>query len=207
MNGGSLPMLGGPESQPGRQNAGVKKALTPFRSRDSRGQTGFTLIEVMVALMVLVLGVLGAAAMTLSALRDGKQAGLRTQATALAYEASEMVRWAGPANETIFTAGTTLAVTTCWTTSCSVSDMAKNDLNEWMIKVAAQLPNGTARICRDKTNLTSFTLCDNLATSPVVVKLRWDEKNNATAQGTFGTQNFTSAVNSVVLSVPITTNY
>lgn len=205
MNGGPVPMLGGHGCRGGLQNAGVEKALAPLPTR----QSGFTLIEVMVALMVLVLGVLGAAAMTLSALRDGKQSALRSQASALGYELAEVIRTAGPLNETIFTTNSAQSVPTCWTgTGCTVPDMAKNDLNEWNIKVAAQLPNGVGKVCHDSgTNLTVYAACDNLPTSPLVVKLQWDEKNNATSQTALGSQNFTSPVTTRVLSIPITVNY
>jgi type IV pilus assembly protein PilV len=152
---------------------------------------GFTLIEVMVALIVLVLGVLGAAAMTLTALRDGKQSGLRAQASALAYEAGDLMR-ANPGQETIFTGSVPVGVATCYSTGCVPSDMAKNDFFEWNAKLTGTsgLPNGAFVICRDTANMnpptSAFTACDNAATSPLVVKLRWDEKINY-ARGQTGT--------------------
>jgi type IV pilus assembly protein PilV len=153
-------------------------------------QAGFTLIEVMVALIVLVLGVLGAAAMTLNSLRDNKQSGLRSQATALAYEMGDLMR-ANPTFEATFT-GTppspTAVTSSCYTTGCAPSDMATSDYAQWVAKLTSTtapvygLPNATWKICRDAANLTSMTACDNLATSPLMVKLKWDEKYN---NGTF----------------------
>ena len=150
----------------------------------------------MVALIVLVLGVLGAAAMTLAAMRDTKQSGLRSQASALAYEVSDMMRANRPIyqsaspyalifdSEAVFT-GTqpTGPISTCWTNGCVPSDMAKNDFYEWLLKVKGPnsvLPNGDAVICRDSTKLAdaNYPACDGAATSPLVVKLKWDEKNN-----------------------------
>ena len=194
MNGGCLPMLGRQRGRSRRQNVGVKKAPSPrIRTRSQRRLprragvvAGFTLIEVLVALIVLVLGVLGAAAMTLNAIRDSKQSGLRSQASALAYEIGDLMRAnRNPSQETVFTgAPPTGAISSCWTTGCIPSDMAKNDYFRWRQKlqgttgVAAVLPNGDAVICRDATMLASYPACDNLATSPLVVKLKWDEKNN-----------------------------
>ena len=138
----------------------------------------------MVALIVLVLGVLGAAAMTLTALRDGKQSGLRSQASALAYELGDMMRAnrVPVTNESIFTGPVPSFVTTCWTTGCIPADMAKNDYYEWHQKLVGPggLPNGEAVICHDSTKLADsyYPACDGLATSPLVVKLKWDEKNN-----------------------------
>ena len=139
----------------------------------------------MVALIVLVLGVLGAAAMTLSAIRDSKQSGLRSQASALAYEISDLMRAnrngvAPSYQEAVFTASApTGPVSSCWTTGCSVSDMAKNDYYEWdqRLRSVNGLPNGAAVICHD-VSMANYPTCDNTATAPLVVKLRWDEKNN-----------------------------
>ena len=190
-----MPMLGALARSSRQQNAGVKKSLAPTLLRPVRGPrvrvgravrrvAGFTLIEVMVALIVLVLGVLGAAAMTLSAIRDSKQSGLRSQASALAYELSDLMRASGSGQVGVFTGSLPTAVATCWSTGCIPIDMAKNDYAEWHAKLtgANGLPNGDAVICRDATNLASdaasYGACDNLLTSPLVVKLKWDEKNN-----------------------------
>ena len=62
MNGASAPMLGTRAGPAAGHNVGMKKSSLLHPARRS---AGFTLIEVMVALIVLVLGVLGAAAMTL----------------------------------------------------------------------------------------------------------------------------------------------
>jgi len=57
----------------------------------SRRAAGFTLIEVMVALIVLVLGVLARRDDHVP-LKDSKQSGLREQATAYDYELSDIMR-------------------------------------------------------------------------------------------------------------------
>ena len=189
-------MLGTRPARSSLQNGGVKKSPPPalsssFRNRVAapRRDRGFTLIEVMVALIVLVLGVLGASAMTLAAIRDSKQSALRSQASALAYELSDLIRMTPDATQlAIFTGAPPSSVSSCWTTGCSLDDMARNNYFEWRAKLTGVngtltgLPNGDARICRDAANLASdaasFATCDNLATSPLVVKLTWDEKEN-----------------------------
>ena len=184
-------MLGDRRATPAHENAGVKNP-PHSPSRKARRQGGFTLIEVMVALVVLVLGVLGAAAMTITAIRDSKQSALRSQATSLAYELSDLLRMS-PNQEAVFTSGAPTAVPGCWTTGCSVTDIAKNNFYEWDQKVKGSgLPNGDYKICRDSANLaltqdaagvTAFGTCDGAATSPLVVKFKWDEKlNNARGQ-------------------------
>ncbi len=154
-----------------------------------RTARGFTLIEVMVALIVLVLGVLGAAGMTLTALRDTKQSSTRSQAVALAYEFADLMR-ANPGNEAIFTGAVpTTPVLACYSSAgCNRTEMAQNEFREWNRKVTAPvsgLPGGNFVICHDATNLGvmgTAASCDNSASSPLVVKMSWDEKQN---DGTF----------------------
>ena len=205
MNGGFPPMLGSPFSRRAQQNARVKKSPAfPSRSAalvcSGSRAAGFTLIEVLIALIVLVLGVLGAAAMTLNSMKDTKQSGLQSQATALAYELGELMR-ANPGQETSFTNGTQATVASCWTTGCTPAEMASNDYYEWYTKLSGTggLPNGDAVVCRDATKLNLFT-CDNSPTAPLVVKLKWDEKNN-NARGPVAAAN--GAVTTRILSVPI----
>jgi type IV pilus assembly protein PilV len=212
MNGRLPPMLGGPGPERERQNARVKKSptdprlagcaprsptriLAPSRSKASvhpvSGRSraaGFTLIEVLIALIVLVLGVLGAAGMTLASMRDSKQSGLRSQASAFAYEIADIMR-ANPGQEAVFTGSTLAATSSCWTSGCAPADMAKNDYNDWLNRVQGTngLPNGNAVICHDSA-LSQTLTCDNVATAPLVVKLKWDEKNNnARGQSSGGT--------------------
>lgn len=213
-----MPMLGVRARHSRQQNAGVKKSAShpPLRrSRAPRARalasaSGFTLIEVMVALVVLVLGVLGAAAMTLSAIRDTKQSGLRSQASALAYELGDLMRMS-PGQEGVFTGPAPGAgVPSCWSAGCSAADMATNNYYEWLGKLkgtsgmpGSGLPNGAAVICRDVGGLASdaasyAAACDGLATSPLVVKIKWDEKNNNARGATAAT-----AVTTAYLVVPI----
>lgn len=217
MSGGYLPMLGRQRRAARPQNARVKKPLPlsrrssrrspgggPRRSpRLARRAAGFTLIEVLIALIVLVLGVLGAAAMTLTSLRDGKQSIYRSQATALAYELSDLMR-ANPSTsaQAVFTSSSGSLVSSCWTTGCSTDDTARNDYAEWKAKVPQMLPNGDAVICHDLTKLDQYPACDNAATAPLVVKLKWDEKNN-NARG----QTTSTAVTTRFMSIVIQPNW
>ena len=218
MNGGCVPMLGTRPARSSLQNGGVKKPLrlpllSPARTRvvAARRDCGFTLIEVMVALIVLVLGVLGASAMTLAAIRDSKQSALRSQASALAYELADLIRMTPEATQlAVYTGAPPSSVSSCWTTGCSLDDMARNNYFEWRAKLTGAngslvgLPNGDARICRDAANLASdaasYATCDNLPTSPLVVKLRWDEKEN-NARGAAST-NFAARTYLVVPILP-----
>jgi len=67
----------------------------PLRSSASstrRGQRGFTMIEVLIALVVLAVGLLGLAMLQTMNLRFTQSANQRTQATNLAYELLDQMR-------------------------------------------------------------------------------------------------------------------
>ena len=64
-------------------------------------QSGFTLLEVLVAMLVLAIGLLGLAGLMTSSMRDNLSASHRTQATWLAYDILDRMR----ANRTSAIAG------------------------------------------------------------------------------------------------------
>jgi len=64
--------------------------MTPFRSR--RSQSGFSLLEVLIAILVLGFGLLGFALLQTNSVRFVQSANYRTQATTLAYDLIEQMR-------------------------------------------------------------------------------------------------------------------
>jgi type IV pilus assembly protein PilV len=78
---------------------------------DWRGAKGFSLIEVMVALLVLAIGLLGLAALQTVSLQGGQNAYYRTQATNLAYEVSDFAR----VNRSVVLATCNLPILAGWT--------------------------------------------------------------------------------------------
>lgn len=179
-------MVGSWAANAGRDNPIPVPPAPAAMQHRVRPARGFTLIEVLVALIVLVLGVLGAAGMTLTALRDSKQSGMRSQAVALAYELADMIR-ANFNNEDVFRAAAPVfVVSACYSPAgCSPAEMAQNEFYLWTQKMSipgTSLPNAETKICRDSAHLDSMTTCDGSADSPLVIKMTWDEKLN---DGTF----------------------
>jgi type IV pilus assembly protein PilV len=66
--------------------------MSTSRVRRARAANGFTLIEVLVALVVLSVGLLGVAALQLTSLRSNHGSAMRTQATYLAYDIVDRMR-------------------------------------------------------------------------------------------------------------------
>jgi type IV pilus assembly protein PilV len=123
------------------------------QSRRSRTAiSGFTLVEVLIALVILSVGMLGIAALFLESLKASRTALLRTQAVVLAADMADRIR----ANRYIAAGGgyydpslvTASLVAACETagSSCSPSQMFANDLYRWQNAVAAVLPGGGATV-------------------------------------------------------------
>ena len=112
-------------------------------------QSGFTMVEALVALVVLAIGLLGIAALYLHSLRAGRTAIYRTQGVTLAADLADRIR----ANRTAIAAyNSTLAqahaeVATCFTTAgCTAAQLAESDLSRWKNSLALQLPGGQGQV-------------------------------------------------------------
>lgn len=121
---------------------------------------GFTLVEVLIALVVLSIGMLGIAALYLESLRASRAALVRTEAVTLASDIADRIR----ANRN------PLNAYDCGGT-CDAGEggnaIAIADLNAWRAAVAAQLPGGT-------TSITYAAAAAN-ATNIYTVTIGWSE--------------------------------
>ncbi len=110
---------------------------------------GFTLIEVLIAMLVLAVGLLGLAGLQATSLRNNQSAYNRSQATQLAYDLADRMRanFYGKAAYTAILPSSATAKTNCLPTTlpasgCSYTEMAENDLFEWNLAVTTTLPSG-----------------------------------------------------------------
>lgn len=116
-----------------------------FEIRDRLHEQGFTLLEVLVALLVLSIGLLGLALLQTTSLRLNTESYSRTQATLLAYDIIDRMR-ANPAgrasgaydvaeaaaNTKISTyQGCKTAGCNCDSTACDAGNLALYDLGQW----------------------------------------------------------------------------
>jgi type IV pilus assembly protein PilV len=113
---------------------------------ESRRESGFSLIEVLVALLVLSIGLLGLAALQAQGLRFNHDAYVRTQATHLAYDIVDRMRLNN----------TNLAAYTGGDPGGACDPVANpstpdEDLNCWYRGLAAALPGGTGVIAANAT--------------------------------------------------------
>ena len=147
-----------------------------------RRQAGFTLIEILIAVLVLGIGLLGVAGLQSATLRINQGAYLRSQATLLARDIGDRMR-ANPRGAAdgaydMGGSGSASLSSSCETTSgCGTTVMASHDLAEWINTVQARLPQGDAVVCIDSSagdGTPGAPACDGSGDS-YLVKIWWFE--------------------------------
>ena len=118
---------------------------------------GFTLIEVLIAVLVLATGLLGLAGVQASSLRNNQSAYSRSQATLLAYEMADKMR-ANRAEATKLSTSAYVATssadtqTSCnTTTGCTSALMAQDDRARWNANISSALPGSTGTVTVNAT--------------------------------------------------------
>lgn len=103
-------------------------------SKSRSAAHGFSLVEALVALVVMSIGMLGIAALYVESLRSGTSALLRSQAVALASDMADRIR-ANPAAAAAYDKAidaTGAVVANCEnTTGCTPAQMASTDIARW----------------------------------------------------------------------------
>jgi type IV pilus assembly protein PilV len=129
---------------------------------------GFTIVEVLVAMIILAIGVLGLGILQISSIQNTRGGQLRSQATILAYDIVDSMR----ANIAAVTAGNYNtannleigSATQCYgaASNCSGQEMANADIDRWRTSVSLGLPPqgwGTvATIDNGNTTLATVTV-------------------------------------------------
>ena len=153
-------------------------------------QTGFTLLEVLIAMLLLAIGLLGLAALQTTNIRNNLAAYNHGQATQLLYDMSDRMRanttqhpW-DATNITVVSLyniansnnhGTyTTACTTA--TGCTRAQLAVNDLIEWDNTIAATLPMGRGSITPSSNPVTDSTI--------FTLTITWDDDRSGTIDST-----------------------
>lgn len=156
---------------------------------------GFSLMEVLVAVFVLALGVIGAAGMQLAAVRTTQQSRFQSNAIQIASEMADKMRanasqmkLADGDNPFLSVSYASASDTApgapdkqCYAVECADSELAAFDIYDLQKRVKSLLPSGRVVICRDSapwdvdTGAFNWT-CDADDKGPVVIKLGWQEK-------------------------------
>lgn len=123
---------------------------------------GFTLVEVLVALVVLAVGMLGIAGLYVESLRAGRTSIYRTTAVTLAADMADRIR-ANPNAQASYTgAGPGSAAFNCvnGAARCAPDEMAQDDWFLWQQDLQARLPLGASATIQSAAvgPLTQYTI-------------------------------------------------
>lgn len=113
----------------------------------SRGQAGVTMIEVLIALLIFAIGLLGVAGMQTLALKSTNNSNARTLINMHAYEIAERMRANMPAAQDGKYDGISAVggVTDC-RPSCTPTQLAALDGDEWITNLQSDVPSATASV-------------------------------------------------------------
>ena len=169
----------------------------PAQDLGNSTQSGFSLIEVLVAIIVLSVGMLGAVGMQSAALQANKESKNQAAAVTFARELGERMRgnhtvaMKTVASDNPYLFDTTLTGTSsvaafdvnCFTTGCSVlKDAAAWDVADWQGRVLATLPTPRVAVCFDKDPYDSAGIARWACTNDgdlSVLKMSWTSSNTA----------------------------
>jgi type IV pilus assembly protein PilV len=142
--------------------------MKTYPPRHRTRQSGFTLIEVVVAILVFSFGILGAVSLQAAAIKMATDAQQRTEATFLADQLLARMLIADPATATDF------AHHPSGTTTCAPTGAASTHpvVTEWLAEVTATFPRVSAG---DQQIIVSGTPANE-----VTVKLCWKNGENDT---------------------------
>lgn len=135
------------------------------RNAPGRRSRGFSMIELLVAVVLLSIGLLGMAALQASTLRNNQSANYRTQASNLAYELVETAR--GYQARDTANVRSMLAPFATWTATCAADAAATDctssnaltcDRQRWANRVCRSMPNARGRVVNYSAAAGTFTV-------------------------------------------------
>jgi type IV pilus assembly protein PilV len=111
-----------------------------MKTHPSHRQAGFSIVEVMVALVVMAVGMLGIASLYVTTLRSSGSAMSRMQAVNLASDLADRIRANRFAKTAYVNTAPTLKPCIGVAANCTQADMAENDLFMWQQQIDDLLP-------------------------------------------------------------------
>lgn len=177
-------------------------------------QSGFSILEVLIAIIILSIGMLGAVGMQAAAMQANKETRNQAAASTLGRDLAEKMRGnhtvaiqTDPVNNPYLfdaTLSGTIATPTvnCFTTGCpTVKDAATWDVADWQGRAQTALPTPRVKVCfdRDPFDSAGKPRWDCVSGGDVtVLKISWTRSNTA------GTLEFAASTGIPLIVIPLT---
>lgn len=128
-----------------------------------RNVDGFTLIEVLIALVILAVGLLGTATLMTTSLQSNQEAYRRSQASLMAYDLVERMRLNRSQaitsdDYTLSSSSGTSTKPSCDASGCTPHQQAQMDMFEWRNALTSTLPDATAIVTRASNYKYTLTI-------------------------------------------------
>ncbi|MGI9239088.1 MAG: type IV pilus modification protein PilV [Woeseiaceae bacterium] len=115
-----------------------------------RYNAGFSLVEVLIALVIMSVGMLGIAGLYVEGMKAGRTSTFRHHAVTVASDIADRIR-ANPRGGTDYQGPGGNNNCVLGNVDCNEAQMAANDIALWKAQAAAMLPNGAVTITFDDT--------------------------------------------------------
>jgi len=197
----------------GTYRVGRVNITVPHRACLGPAQSGFSIIEVLIAIIILSIGMLGAVGMQAAAMQANKETRNQAAASTLGRDLAEKMRGNhAVAVKTLATDNPYLFDTVngfiaapdvnCFTTGCPIAkDAATWDVADWQGRVQTALPTPRVKVCfdRDPFDSAGKPRWDCVSGGDVtVLKISWTRSNTA------GTLEFAASTGIPVIVIPLT---
>ena len=134
----------------------------------TKKQTGFSLVEVLIALIIMSVGMLGIAGLYVQSMQAGRTSLFRHHAVTIAGDVADRIR-ANPRAGAAYAGGGANNSCVATGTDCSADEMAGNDIFVWKDQAQNTLPTGDVAVSYDNSTVPpTYT-----------ITVTWNEPNNA----------------------------
>lgn len=136
---------------------------------------GFTLVEVLVAMLILSVGILGLAALETLTLKNNQSAYHRSQATILTYDLADKMRANMVVDYWDVTASSHAGSCVSYTSTvspCGAQELAEKELYGWETSIADILPSGLGAV--------------SVSGAITTITIQWDDDRDGDVDGDDG---------------------
>jgi type IV pilus assembly protein PilV len=141
--------------------------LRKTRTGMIQNQGGFSLVEVLIALVIMSIGMLGIAGLYVNSMQAGRTSIFRHHAVTLASDIADRIR-ANPRGGIAYAGARGNNNCVLGNVDCNPSQMAANDIDLWLTQASDSLPGGTVTITFD----------DTVNPPTYLIVVTWDEARN-----------------------------